>query len=112
MPEKPTYIGLIMRSVIVLVFQSMFRISPFNFRSHPNASITDLVIMIPLLIGTYSLLIGYAFQAVIRIGTVADEYPNSPFHEKLIAIIVLAVVILLYIYICLTTPPGIPWYME
>lgn len=111
MPQIPTYIGIITRVAAVIAFQGIFRISPFNFRSRPNASVTDLIIIIPLVIGTYSLLISYAFQTVLRVGTVA-ETPKMPVYEKLIAIIVLAIVILFYIYICLTTPPGPPWYLE
>ena len=110
LPQKPSYIGLMVRSAIVILFQSLFRISPFNFRSNVKPSITDMLIMSPLLIGTYSLLVGYAFQAVIRIGAVADD--ETPFHEKLIAIILLAAVVLLCIYVSLTTPPGTPWYLE
>ncbi len=109
--KNPTYVGIFTRVFVVLIFQGFFRISPFNFQARHNASATVFILMVPLLIGTYSLLIAYAFQAVIRFGAVT-ETPSTPRYEKIIAVIVLVIAIILFLYSCLTTPPGIPWYLE
>jgi hypothetical protein len=110
-PNNLTYVGIITRVFIIFIFQSFFHMSPFNFQARPNASVVDIIIFFTIAIPTYALLICYAFQAVIRIGTVA-ETSNTPKHEKIIAVIVLISVILLFLYTSCTSAPGIPWYLE
>ena len=110
-PQKPTYIGLIARVFAIFGFQAFFKLSPFNFQSRPNPSALDLITIMTVIIPTYSLLITYAFQAIIRIGTVA-ETSDSAGHEKIIAIVCFIVCILGVLYIWFAAPPNRPWYME
>jgi hypothetical protein len=104
MPQEPTYVGLVVRSAIVILFQDLFGISLFSFRYQAPfpPTITAMIFIIPILVGTYSLLFGYGILALIRTKIIPGK---APFYEKLVAIIVLVTMSFFIIYIVFTAPP-------
>jgi len=109
--KSPTYLGLIARVLAVFGIQACFKLSPFNFQARPDASPLQMLGFGIVFIPTYTLLVTYAIQAVIRIGTVS-ETPDAPRHEKIIAVICLIVTVMAILYVWLAADPHPPWYME
>lgn len=109
LPDDLTYVGIIIRILVILGIQSCFQASPFNYHHRPAITLEDWLIGLFIFFPGVMLFGIYGMYAVVRIGKIGNS--ELPWYELIIGLICLVIVILFTLYTMLTThrPPWSYW---